>query len=112
MPLLPIFLFFFFSCICFQALSKELWRAGFLDCPMECTFDMPWQDCQCECDAGKIGTRSPAEVLNESGVLEAVSFFDSEEVLIESFVDEDVSFFFSSLFFYHACRSFVTFRLC
>lgn len=45
-----------------QALSKEIWRAGFLDCPSSCSPDTAWEDCQCECDAGKIGSRTPLQV--------------------------------------------------
>lgn len=73
-----------------QALSKELWRAGFLTCPTSCTMDMPWQDCQCQCDAGKIGNLSPAEVMAISEVLDAVTYYDSTGELIEAFEDEDV----------------------
>lgn len=72
-----------------QALSKELWRAGFLKCPESCTMDMPWQDCQCQCDAGKIGNLSPAEVLAQSEVLDAVTYYDSTGELVEAFEDED-----------------------
>ena len=72
-----------------QALSKELWRAGFLSCPESCTMDMPWQDCQCQCDAGKIGNLSPAEVLAQSEVLDAVTYYDSTGELVDAFEDED-----------------------
>lgn len=57
-----------------------------------------WQDCQCECDAGKIGNRSPQQVLSESGVLEAVSFYDSTGELINSFTDEQASMLYPVLF--------------
>ncbi|CBJ26075.1 tyrosinase-like protein 2 [Ectocarpus siliculosus] len=72
-----------------QALSKELWRSGFLDCPDTCSMDTPWEDCQCQCDAGAIGSRSAAQVLQESGVLDSVSYYDSTGELISSFKDEN-----------------------
>ncbi|CAN0103275.1 unnamed protein product, partial [Pylaiella littoralis] len=75
------------SCL---ALSKELWRAGFIVCPNTCSLeDDPWQDCQCQCDAGIIGTRSAKEVLTEAGVLDAVRYYDSTGALVDSFKDED-----------------------
>lgn len=58
---------------------------------MTCSHDTPWRECQCECDAGKIGNRSPAQVLAESGVLDAVSYYDSSGEMIKAFEDEDVS---------------------
>lgn len=54
--------------------------------------DTAWTDCQCQCDAGAMGTRSAAEVLQESGVLDAVTYYDSSGELIEAFEDEDVRF--------------------
>lgn len=74
-----------------QALSKELWRAGFLTCPRSCTMDTPWKDCQCQCDAGKIGTLSPAQVLARSGVLDAVTYYDANGDLVEAFEDDEVT---------------------
>lgn len=56
--------------------------------------DTPWEDCQCQCDAGAIGSRSAAQVLKESGVLDSVTYYDSTGELISSFEDENVSFFF------------------
>ena len=73
-----------------QALSKELWRAGFLTCPLTCSMETPWTECQCQCDAGKIGTLSPAQVLAISGVLDAVTYYDSSGELVEAFEDENV----------------------
>eukprot|EP00752_Nemacystus_decipiens_P016248 g14528.t1 len=72
-----------------QALSKELWRTGFLDCPSTCSMETAWKDCQCLCDAGKMGTRSAAQVLMESGVLDAVSYYDSTGEMISRFEDEE-----------------------
>lgn len=49
-----------------------------------------WKDCQCLCDAGKMGNRSAAQVLLESGVLDAVSYYDSTGEMISAFEDEEV----------------------
>lgn len=56
--------------------------------------DTAWQDCQCQCDAGKFGNRSPVQVLAESGVLDAVTYYDSSGELIDAFEDDDVSYSF------------------
>lgn len=45
-----------------QALSKDIWRAGFLTCPESCSPETPWRQCTCKCDAGVIGTRTAAQV--------------------------------------------------
>lgn len=73
-----------------QALSKELWRTGFLDCPSNCSMETPWKDCQCLCDAGKMGNRSAAQVLKESGVLDAVSYYDATGEMVSKFENEEV----------------------
>lgn len=49
-----------------------------------------WQDCQCQCDAGVIGNRSAAQVLQESGVLDAVTYYDSKGEIINAFEDDNV----------------------
>ncbi|CAM9472098.1 unnamed protein product, partial [Hapterophycus canaliculatus] len=72
-----------------RALSKELWRTNFLNCPDSCDMDKAWTECQCQCDAGAMGNRSAAQVLQESGVLDAVTYYDSSGELIEAFEDED-----------------------
>lgn len=80
-----------------QALSKDLWRGGFLTCPSSCSMDTPWRQCTCQCDAGRIGTRSAAEVLAESGVLDSVTYYDSTGELVDAFVDDEASWFLSTV---------------
>lgn len=85
-------MYLFYLFLSQQALSKELWRAGFIVCPDTCSLeDTPWQECQCQCDAGVMGNRSAQELLTEAGVLDAVRYYDSTGTLIDSFKDEDVS---------------------
>lgn len=50
-----------------------------------------WKDCQCVCDAGRMGNRSAAQVLLEAGVLDAVSYYDSTGEMISAFEDGEVS---------------------
>ena len=59
-----------------QGLSKDLWRAGFLTCPDTCASDVPWRDCQCECDGDAARHMQPYDVLNAAGVLETLEYYD------------------------------------
>ncbi|CAM9254244.1 unnamed protein product [Phaeothamnion confervicola] len=59
-----------------QALTKELWRAGFLTCPNHCGSGAPWRECQCTCDAASLRGLSPYDVLREAGILNQTGFFN------------------------------------
>lgn len=73
-----------------QALSKELWRTGFVKCPETCSMDTAWQDCQCTYDASadKSGMTS-YEILDKAGVLDGVEYYDAAGHLISKFKDEN-----------------------
>jgi hypothetical protein len=72
-----------------QALSKDLWRTGFLECPETCDLaSTPSKHCKCECraDVWSIGSR---EVLYQAGTLSSITYFDSTGHLINTFLDEN-----------------------
>ena len=60
-----------------QALSKILWREGYVSCPDECDMSDAAADCQCTCSAETLQDKTAAEVLHETGVLAAAEFFDA-----------------------------------
>lgn len=70
-----------------QALSKELWRAGFVECPERCAMTTPWRDCQCQCTPGSLEGFESYDVLETAGVLSAVHYYDHEGHLIERWED-------------------------
>ncbi len=46
-----------------QIMQKVMWRTNdSIDCPESCTFDQPWEDCQCRCNADLMEGRTAAEV--------------------------------------------------
>lgn len=50
-----------------QALSKELWRTGFVKCPESCSMETAWQNCQCTYDASTdTSGMTSSEVLTHS----------------------------------------------
>ena len=78
-----------------QALSKELWRAGFVQCPDTCSMDTPWKECQCLCAADALEGLEPYDVLDQSGVLKSVEFYDHENHLISSWYDENGTLYYT-----------------
>jgi hypothetical protein len=70
-----------------QALSKDVWRSGFLECPESCELNVPWEKCRCTCPTEKRQGMSDYDMLRASGVLASTSYFDADKHLIESFVD-------------------------
>ena len=72
-----------------QALSKELWRKNYVTCPSVCSMDTPWRECQCECSTETLAGKTAYEVLDDSGVLDAVQYFDQEGHLVSSWKDEN-----------------------
>ena len=75
------------------AMSKELWRNDFLSCPDTCTMDVPWDECKCSCaNSAKIlaafdADLKPVDVLDQSGVLGGMIFFDNDRHLVSNFVN-------------------------
>jgi len=69
-----------------QATSKILWRSGVLQCPARCSLTTPAADCQCTCPADVLNSDNPAEILFEAGVLDGVSFYDTDGTQIKKFV--------------------------
>jgi len=74
-----------------QALSKILWRDGFVSCPESCDMTTAAADCQCTCTAESLSGKTAAEVLSAAGVLGAADFFDQgfHELNKDSFLDAD-----------------------
>ncbi|KAJ8605154.1 hypothetical protein CTAYLR_000502 [Chrysophaeum taylorii] len=72
-----------------QALSKELWRAGYIECPDACSMDTPWQECQCQCTAESLRGKAAYEILDDAGVLSAVQYYDHEGHLIEKWRNDN-----------------------
>lgn len=74
-----------------QALSKDLYRAGFVECPEQCSMDTPWRECECRCSAETVGG-GPAksyDILYQAGVLNAVHYYDSAHHQILRWIDEN-----------------------
>jgi len=72
-----------------QALSKELWRSGYVICPESCSMDTPAKECMCSCTQETLEGKSAYEILDDAGVLASAEFFDSENHLISSWYDEN-----------------------
>ena len=72
-----------------QALSKELWRTNYITCPDYCSMDTPWKDCQCSCSAETLSNRTSYEILEDSGVLDSVQYYDEESHLLTKWHDEN-----------------------
>lgn len=70
-----------------QALAKELWRTGFIKCPTTCDMDTAWQKCQCIFDPKEGEGMTSYEILDVSGVLQAVEYYDAEGHLINTWYD-------------------------
>jgi hypothetical protein len=65
-----------------QALSKDLWRAGFLTCPDFCDMDTPSSECACTCAAPTLDGQPVYEILRDSGVLNNVWKQDNDHDVI------------------------------
>mmetsp|Transcript_19158 Transcript_19158/g.24856 ORF Transcript_19158/g.24856 Transcript_19158/m.24856 type:complete len:656 (-) Transcript_19158:256-2223(-) len=78
-----------------QALSKELWRADYIQCPESCSMDVSWQDCKCECSPEKINGKAPYDILNDAGVLDEASFYDHSGHLISSWKDDNGTIYYT-----------------
>jgi len=74
-----------------QALSKMLWREGYVTCPDTCAMADAAADCQCTCNAESLKGKTSMEILFEVNILSAAQFFDKDFHSIEpdSFLDED-----------------------
>jgi len=73
-----------------QALSKLLWRYGYVDCPESCDIESgSIEDCACSKNMEKIKGKSTVDILDESEILDSLQFFDAEGHLVDSFYDED-----------------------
>ena len=70
-----------------QALSKELWRAGYVECPGSCDMADSWKSCQCQCTPKSVAGKTSYEILDDAGVLSAVHYYDMEGHIIEQWKD-------------------------
>lgn len=71
-----------------QPLARMLWRADLLQCPEHCPMNMEPSDCMCSCSKTKLAGRPSYEILDSSGILESVEFFDADGHLLSSFYNE------------------------
>lgn len=78
-----------------QALAKELWRTGFIKCPDTCDMDTAWKDCLCVFDPRQSKGMSSYEILDASGVLKAVEYYDAEGHLINTWYDGNGSVYYT-----------------
>jgi hypothetical protein len=73
-----------------QALSKVLWRSGYLYCVENCDPSLPTSSCACTCPTLEneqgFQTENPYDILRTSGVLESAVYFDESKNIIKSFV--------------------------
>jgi len=72
-----------------QAMSKELWRNGYIVCPDHCSMDTPSSECKCECTEQSLKGKSAYEILDDSKILASAEYFDNENHLISSWYDEN-----------------------
>lgn len=72
-----------------QALSKELWRVGYVTCPEECSMEMSAAECSCSKDKEAIKGKTFSEMLDDSGALTTVVYYDNAGHEITSFYDEE-----------------------
>jgi hypothetical protein len=74
-----------------QALSKVLWRYGYVNCPDSCSMTDAAADCQCTCSAESLAGKTSLEILTETDLIGGVSFFDASYHKLDStnFVDSD-----------------------
>ena len=74
-----------------QAMSKMLWRDGYVTCPETCDMTTPADECQCQANLDKLGTKPSGQVLQEVGILSAVEFFDEgfHTLSSEHFLDDE-----------------------
>jgi hypothetical protein len=72
-----------------QALSKELWRVGFVTCPENCSMDTSAADCSCEKDMEAIEGKSFSQMLDEAGALSTLVYYDNAGHEISDFYDDD-----------------------
>jgi hypothetical protein len=72
-----------------QALSKILWRTGYVTCPGSCDMTAAAADCQCTCDADALRGKEAAAILAETGILASTEYFDADFHLLnkDSFLD-------------------------
>jgi hypothetical protein len=59
-----------------QALSKMLWREGYVTCPPACDMATPAADCLCAGNREKLGGQPAGQVLQDVGILAAAEFYD------------------------------------
>jgi hypothetical protein len=72
-----------------QALSKELWRVGYVSCPSHCSMDTSSADCSCTKNKEAIKGKSFSEMLDDSGALSTMVYYDSVGHEITNFYDND-----------------------
>ena len=74
-----------------QALSKILWRYGYVECPEDCDMTTPSMSCQCSCTEASLKGMKAQEVLNDVDIFGAAEFFDQEYHLLgpSDWLDED-----------------------
>lgn len=78
-----------------QGLSKELWRAGYSVCPEQCAMDTAWVDCQCQCTPTSIKGKESYDILDDAGVLAAVSYYDQQGHTIDQFYDANGTIYYT-----------------
>jgi len=74
-----------------QALSKMLWREGYVTCPETCDMADAAADCQCTCSAESLKGKTAMEVLFDVNILSAAQFFDKDFHSIDpgAFLDDN-----------------------
>lgn len=59
-----------------QAMSKEIWRAGYMSCPSSCGFEVPASSCRCQCDARMVESSHPYDILVDSEIMPHLFYFN------------------------------------
>lgn len=72
-----------------QALSKILWRAGYVSCVDSCDMTDASSECGCSCDASAMEGMEAYEVLSEAGILAFATFFDKDYNTVSTWTDEE-----------------------
>lgn len=71
-----------------QALSKNLWRHGYVACPDSCDMTTSSSHCRCQCNSTTLSSQKSYEILHKADVLSQVEYFDSAGHLISSWYNE------------------------
>eukprot|EP00752_Nemacystus_decipiens_P001330 g1320.t1 len=69
--------------------QKIMWRTSAIECPLTCSMDQGWEDCQCYCNPDLMANRTAAEFLELGDVISSGYFYDADYNIVRKLADED-----------------------